>query len=197
MISHLHTPNTCICPTCLGPNAGGMSRRGFLGFAGATSLGLALASLSAWGEERPPACTIQKPFEAMVLSCIDPRIIDQVHYYMDETQKLRCNYSQFVFAGAAVGAVAPLFRAWRETFWQNLGVSIRLHQIKKVFAIDHRNCSAAKEAYGEHNVTPREKETATHKRVLMKFKQQASKRHRKLEVITGLMDLDGKVEIFT
>src|SRR5215510_13240805 len=68
-------------------------------------------------QTRPPKCEGHGPYDAMVLSCIDPRIIDQVHYYMDVTSNLRCKYSQFTIAGAAVGAVAPRFRNWHETFW--------------------------------------------------------------------------------
>src|SRR5262249_734672 len=102
----------------------------------------------------------------MVLSCIDPRIIDQVHYYMDVTSNLRCKYSQFTIAGAAVGAVAPRFRNWHETFWENLSSSIELHKIKKVIAIDHRDCGAAKLAYGEANIKDPVKEKAVHELVM-------------------------------
>ena len=57
-------------------------------------------------------------------------------------------YSQFVFAGAAIGVVAPAFKDWHNGFWDNLSTSIQLHNIKKVVAIDHRDCGAAKIAYG-------------------------------------------------
>ena len=41
-------------------------------------------------------------------------------------------YSQFVFAGAAIGVVAPAFKDWHNGFWDNLSTSIQLHNIKKV-----------------------------------------------------------------
>ena len=144
----------------------------------------------------PPPCQGYGPYDAMVLSCIDPRIIDQVHYYMDVTSGLRCKYSQFTIAGAAVGVIAPAFRTWHETFWENLSSSISLHKIRKVIAIDHRDCGAAKIAYGDRSISTPAIETLTHKRVLDEFRHQVSYRNPDLEVVTALMALDGSIEFF-
>ena len=133
----------------------------------------------------------------MVLSCIDPRIIDQVHYYMDVTNKQRCQYSQFVIAGAAVGIMAPKFKSWHAAFWENLDASISLHKIKKVIAIDHRDCGATKLAYGDKSIADPATETATHKKVLAEFQKEVNRLHPALEVVTGLMALDGNIEIFS
>jgi hypothetical protein len=176
--------------------ASGISRRRFLGFLGVTGLGAAFLPLNMWGQERPAACEGHGPYDAMVLSCIDPRIIDQVNYYMDVVSKSRCRYSQFTIAGAAVGVVAPKFKAWHDTFWQNLASSIALHKIKKIIAIDHRDCGAAKIAYGDKSVADPATETATHKRVLSIFRKQVNHSHPDLEVVTGLMALDGNIELF-
>ena len=40
-------------------------------------------------------------------------------------------------------------------------------------------------------------ETATHKKALAEFREAVAKRHPKLTVVTGLMALDGSIEIFT
>ena len=178
--------------------AKGSTRRGFLGFLSATSLGAVLAPLAGWTwtEDQPPACEGHGPYDAMVLSCIDPRMVDQVHYYMDVVSKMRCKYSQFVIAGAAIGVVAPKFSSWHVAFWENLASSISLHKIKKVIAIDHRDCGAAKIAYGEKSVADPATETATHKRVLAEFRKEMKTQHPDLEVVTGLMSLDGKFEQF-
>ena len=177
--------------------AEGVSRRGFLGFASATGMSVALAPLIGWAQDQPPVCQGKGPYDAMVLSCIDPRIIDPVHYYMDVINKQSCKYSQFVIAGAAVGVVAPKFEAWHVAFWENLDASISLHKIKKVIAIDHRDCGAAKIAYGDKSIADPATETATHKRVLAEFRKEVNRRHPDLEVVTGLMALDGKMELFT
>ena len=149
--------------------------------------------------DRPPACPEKgKPYDAMVLSCIDPRILNQVLYYMNVERKQNCRYSQFTIAGAAVAVVAHVFRHWRETFWDNLGSSIDLHGITKVIAIDHRDCGAAKIAYGEDCCKDRAKETAVHKKALLEFKAEVHRREPRIkEVVIGLMDLDGKIELFT
>lgn len=174
-----------------------VSRRRFLGVTSAIGLGAAFAPFSALAQERPPACEGHGPYDAMVLSCIDPRIIDPVHYYMNVINKQRCRYSQFVIAGAAVGAMAPKFASWHAAFWENLDASISLHKIKKVIAIDHRDCGAAKLAYGDKSIADPATETATHKRVLAEFQKKVNRLHPSLEVVTGLMALDGNIEIFS
>jgi carbonic anhydrase len=139
----------------------------------------------------------QKPtYEAMLLSCIDPRIVDPVHNYMN-TRDLDGKYSQFTIAGAAVAAEAKAFQTWHQTFWDNLAISVDLHEIKRVIAIDHRDCGAARIAYGLDSVANTSAETDTHKRVLAAFRQDVQHRHPHLVVETGLMALDGSIEMFT
>src|SRR5205823_1446462 len=97
------------------------------------------------------ALSAEGNYEAMVLACIDPRMQEPVHRYTVE-QNLTGKFSQFVIAGAAIGVVAPAFKNWHKAFWDNLATTIELHRIKKVIAIDHRDCGAAKIAYGEAKV---------------------------------------------
>jgi len=138
-------------------------------------------------------------YEAMVLSCIDPRMQEPVRKYT-VGQNLTGKFSQFVIAGAAIGVVAPAFKDWHKAFWDNLGTSIQLHHIKKVIAIDHRDCGAAKIAYGEAKVAnPQvnpQVEAETHRAALAEFRKQVGERHPQLGVETGLMALDGKMEMF-
>ncbi len=96
--------------------AEGVSRRGFLGFASATGMSVALAPFIGWAQDQPPVCQGKGPYDAMVLSCIDPRIIDPVHYYMDVINKQSCKYSQFVIAGAAVGSGSAEIRSLARGF---------------------------------------------------------------------------------
>src|SRR5205807_5031650 len=105
--------------------------------------------------------------------------------------------SQFVIAGAAIGVVAPAFKNWHETFWENLASSIQLHEIRKLIAIDHRDCGAARIAYGPRSIADPATETSTHKQVFTAFRREMSLRHPDLEVVTGLMALDGTIELFT
>src|SRR5262249_15241670 len=91
----------------------------------------------------------------------------------------------------------PAFKEWHQAFWDNLGTSIQLHHIKKVIAIDHRDCGAARIAYGEAKVANPQVETETHRAALAEFRKQVKERHPQLGVETGLMALDGKLEMFS
>ena len=142
------------------------------------------------------AIAAEGEYEAMVLACIDPRMQEPVRKYTVE-QNLTGKFSQFVIAGAAIGVVAPAFKDWHKTFWDNLGASIQLHSIDKVIVINHRDCGAAKIAYGEAAVADSAAETKTHRDALAEFRQQLAARHPQLGVETGLMALDGTFEVMS
>ncbi len=135
-------------------------------------------------------------YDAMLVTCIDPRFPEPYFNYM-KGRDMVGKYSQFTFAGAAIGVVAPAFKTWAPAFWDNLAASIQLHHIPKVIAINHRDCGAAKIAYGAEKVANAQIETETHKASLMEFRKQVNERQPKLAVETGLMALDGKVEMFS
>ena len=122
---------------------GRLSRRRFIQGAAAGAAALTLAPF--------PALAAEGKYEAMVLACIDPRIQEGVRRTMLR-RHLTGKYSQFIMAGAAIGVVAPAFKDWHKAFWDNLAASVQLHSIKKVIAIDHRDCGAAKIAYGADSV---------------------------------------------
>lgn len=174
------------CPCC-----SGLGRREFLRGMVGLSVGIAVA---ASGTGRLLAAD-GTAYKAMLLSCIDPRMVEPVHRYM-VGRGLKGEYSQFTIAGAAVGVVAPAFADWRPAFWENLAASIKLHHVPKVVAIDHRDCGAARLAYGADAVKDRAAETATHRKALAEFRREVAARHPDLRVETGLMDLDGALEMF-
>lgn len=162
-------------------------RRHLFGMAGAATL-LALSPYpvqAAYGE-----------YEAMVLACIDPRMQEPVYEYLKKAG-LTGKYSQFTIAGAAIGVVAPKFKSWHKTFWDNLAVSEELHRVKRVIVIDHRDCGAAKVAYGDASIATPQAENETHRRALAEFRRELAHRHPKLKVDTGLMALDGSMMTFS
>jgi carbonic anhydrase len=188
MVSHCPMLRKCACLSGADLIADASTRRSFLSFFAGVGLSVGFTPVRTWA---------QKPtYEAMLLSCIDPRIIDPVHNYMN-ARDLDGRYSQFTIAGAAIAAEAKAFETWHQTFWDNLATSIELHKIKRVIAIDHRDCGAARIAYGVESVADSSSETHTHKRVLAAFRQDVQRRHPHLGVETGLMSLDGKIEMFT
>ncbi len=161
-----------------------MNRRAFL-VAGAA---LGLAQILPFGAQAASG-----NYDAMLLACIDPRFPKLTIDHMS-SRSLAGKYSQFNFAGAAIGAVAPKFNSWHQTFWDNLGASIQLHNIPAAIAINHRDCGAAKIAYGDAAVANRGVETATHRQSLLEFRAGVAKRFPKLRVELGIMDLNSKVE---
>ena len=135
-------------------------------------------------------------YDAMLLTCIDPRFQTPIAGYMAQ-RFMTGKYSQFTIAGASIGVVAPSFKTWAPAFWDNLATSVQLHHIPKVIVVNHRDCGAAKIAYGEDAVKDRTAETATHKAALLEFKQQVGEKQPKLTVELHLMALDGTVETFS
>jgi len=179
----MHTPN---CTCCADAFRKHFDRRSFLQVSAGAGLALALPSAVLAAEGK---------YEAMLLTCIDPRFPEPTIEYM-KSRGMIGKYSQFTFAGASIGVVAPAFKAWHKTFWDNLAASVQLHSITKVIALDHRDCGAAKIAYGAAKVANAQMETETHKAALMQFRKEVAKRHPKMQVEMGLMAIDGKVEMF-
>lgn len=157
-------------------------------------LGIAAGGLTAAVLGPRHASAAHGKYEAMVLNCIDPRFLDAVRTYTAR-QKLTDRYSQFTIAGASIGVVAPRFNSWHETFWENLRITIDLHEIHKVIVMNHRQCGAAEAAYGKAAVANRDVETRTHRQVLAEFRRQLSVRHPDLSVDTGLIAQDGTFEV--
>jgi carbonic anhydrase len=184
MSNIIHSDACTCCSDLLG---GQFSRRRFVQAAAAGGAALALSPYFALAAEGQ--------YEAMVLSCIDPRFQEPVRKYTAQ-RRLTGKYSQFVIAGGAIGVVAPSFNDWHKAFWDNLGTSIQLHKIKKVIAIDHRDCGAAKIAYGADKVADVKTETETHRTAMEEFRKQVTQRFPQLCVETGLMSLNGKLEMF-
>ena len=79
----------------------------------------------------------------MVLSCIDPRFQPIIYNYLRK-KKLIGKCSMFTIAGSAIGVTADKFKRWHKTFWDNFESSVKLHNIKKLIVINHRDCGAAK-----------------------------------------------------
>jgi carbonic anhydrase len=184
MTTDLH-PGTCAC--CGDFLAARYNRRRFIQVGAAAGLTLAMPSLVLGAEGN---------YDAMLLTCIDPRFPEPTIKYM-QTRNMIGKCSQFTFVGASIGVVAPKFKTWAPAFWENLAASIQLHHIPKVIAMNHRDCGAAKIAYGEAKVANKDIETQTHKAALMEFKKQVAQRQPKLQVELGLMAVDGTVEMFS
>ena len=198
MSNNIVTPEADHLPSedspCCNPKALKNSRRQFL------AAGAALVAGGMMGFVPGRSMAGGGNYEAMLINCIDPRFTTLSWQYMGlmqgvEREKLGDNYSHFVMAGGPIGAVHPKFAEWHKTFWDNLDITVSLHHIKRVVALSHRDCGAAKLAYGADAVATKEIETGSHAESLAVFRAAVNKRHPKLSVITGVMDLSGRVDM--
>ena len=147
-----------------------LDRRRLLGVvAGTLGVGMASIMMPRW------AMAAEGNYEAMLLTCIDPRFTETPHDFM-AVRSWKGKYSHFSFAGAAIGVVAPAFADWKTAFWDNLETSIKLHHINSIVALNHRDCGAAKIAYGEAKVSKADVETETHRTALLEFRRQVGER---------------------
>jgi hypothetical protein len=180
---------SCACTTCGDMIRQGLARRGFLGLLTASAASLALAPVAGLAQSTGG-------YKAMLLSCVDPRTQSPIADWMNmgvpdsHAGSLQGKYSQFTFAGAAVGAIAPAFAAWRETFWANLGASIQLHKIGNLLVVDHGNCGALGIAYGEEVLNNPQYELAAHLADTKALQQELSIRHPQLAFQAWFVDRD-------
>ena len=137
---------------------------------------------------------MKKTYEAMVLSCIDPRFQPIVYNYLKK-RKLNGKYSAFTIAGSAIGVTASKFRKWHNSFWENINISIRLHKIKKLIVINHYDCGAAKIINGKkifNNIN----ESKIHRKSFIMIKSKFKKKYPSLSIETILISLNKKVQKF-
>ena len=184
---------------CCNPLPTAISRRRFIGLAtlggGMALLGLATPwrRAQATDEHGTAGATPAHTAEALLLSCMDYRLIDDIAHYMDG-RGMTNQYDHVVLAGAALGALTGDFKDWKKTFWEHLKIASDLHHIKKVIVLDHRDCGAYKvilKADFSKNPTL---ETRVHGKYLRDLAKEIGKRYPQLEIETLMMNLDGTVE---
>ena len=135
-----------------------------------------------------------KKYEAMVLSCIDPRFQHKVSSYL-RRRKLRGKYSSFTIAGAAVGITNKNFKKWQKTFIENLETSIQIHKINKLIVINHKDCGAAKLVNGKNQFNE-VNENKIHEESFKILKKILNKNFPKLYLEFYLMDLKNSMKRF-
>ena len=128
-----------------------------------------------------------KKYEAMVLSCMDPRFQPKVYNYL-KAKKLTGKYSAFTIAGAAIGVTHKKFKKWHSTFIDNLSTSIKLHKINKLIVINHRDCGAAKIVNGKKKFTSII-ENKIHKDSFKKIKKILNKKFQNLKIYFKILSL--------
>ena len=130
----------------------------------------------------------------MVLSCMDPRFQPIIFNYLKK-KKLSGKYSSFTIAGSAIGVTTNKFKKWHETFWDNFETSVKLHNIKKLIVINHRDCGAARIINGKKEFSEIN-ETKIHKTSFQKIKKIFKNKYPKLAIELKIISLNNKVETF-
>ena len=130
----------------------------------------------------------------MVLSCIDPRFQPIIFNYLKK-KKLNGKYSSFTIAGSAIGVTANKFKRWHKTFWDNFDTSVKLHNIRKLIVINHRDCGAAKIINGKKKLN-KSNEKKIHQNSFIKIKKKFKKKYPKLKIELKLISLNRKIENF-
>ena len=166
-----------------------IGRRRFLSYAVAGTGGVLLSS-SVLQDGLAAGTT-----DALLLTCVDYRFVEMTAAYMAK-RNLTNKYDIVVLAGASLGAVTDKYPEWSKTFWDHLGLAIKLHQIKRVLVMDHRDCGAYKIIFGEGCCNTRAKETEAHATQLKNLSSQIGQKYPDLagKVELLLIDLNGKVE---
>jgi hypothetical protein len=131
--------------------------------------------------------------EALLLSCMDYRLIDDIERYMGE-RGLRGKYDHAILAGASLGALTEAYPAWNQTFWEHLGCAIKMHHVHKAILMDHRDCGAYKLILGQDISTDPVMEREEHALRLRELRGLIVAKYPDLGVEMLLMGLDGKVE---
>jgi hypothetical protein len=162
-----------------------LDRRRFLQLAGGAGLAATF----------PLAGFAAEDDQALLLICSDPRVWQPATNYM-KSRDLAGKYRPFQVDGGAIGLVAEQYKDSRKAFWDELAAAVTWHQTKRIIALNHRDCGAARIAYGLVKTSDRLIETESHRYALNEFRKQVAQRNAELEVEIGLIGLDGKVEMF-
>src|ERR1700752_737131 len=75
--------------------------------------------------------------DVLLLTCMDFRFFLMISEIMKGIK-----YDHVVLAGAALGAVQKEKKYWGKTFFDHLGLAVKLHKVSNVFVMEHRNCGA-------------------------------------------------------
>ncbi len=175
-----------------------LNRRRFIQLA-ALGGGMALLKLAQGATEHEAAPAGAAPAhtaEALLLSCMDYRLIDDITKYMDG-RGMTNQYDHIVLAGASLGAVTGNFKEWGKTFWAHLKVAIDLHHINSVILMDHRDCGAYKVILKADFAKDPQLEERVHGKYLRELAKIIGKQYPKLEIEMLLMNLDGTVQTIT
>jgi hypothetical protein len=139
---------------------------------------------------------LEKKHEAstLLISCVDFRLREETDKLMETYLSLLDDYDEIALPGASLTLAQTKYPHWSKTVKDVIGLVEKLHKIKRVIFLDHRECGAYKLLYGKEHAATKEKETHSHKVAFEKARDLLKKEFPQLKVYTLLMGLDGVVE---
>lgn len=149
---------------------------------------LALTVLSA---EKPALA--ERPPKALVLSCIDFRILESERYFLS-LQNLGNQYDWTALAGASLALSGFPHKADADAFWDQLELSYQLHQIQKVIILDHQDCGAYANKIDPALSQDPEREQQVHTDYLSRAYWAIRKRYPELNIELYFVTLDAQVK---
>ena len=167
------------------PNCTGIHRRHFLQLLpGALSLAI-LAS--------PQPAKAANTVKALVLSCIDSRVLEAQRYYLS-LNNLANQYDLTALAGASLALSGIPHQADAEAFWDQLELSYRLHHIQKVMIFDHQDCGVYADKIDPKLSEDAETEIKVHEEYLSRAYWQIRDRYPDLNIELYFVTLNAEVK---
>ncbi len=132
--------------------------------------------------------------DTLLVTCVDFRFRGEIGKLMNDIFFLLGDYDEIALPGASLALVEKSYPDWGKTIAEVIAVLKKIHHIKRVIFLDHRDCGAYKFIKGSDAVSTKEKETHTHKAVFTEARSFMKANFPELAVYTLLIGLDGIVE---
>jgi len=126
--------------------------------------------------------------DAAVVTCEDFRLHQRKYgrnFIADYFKRLDVDFDLITRAGCIQDLVRPK-PGFDETLFRDLGVSVNLHQVKKIFLVGHEDCGA----YAHFQFPARPNELAQHYRDLKEAKRIIGAKFAGAQVITLFAELE-------
>lgn len=106
----------------------------------------------------------------LLISCVDFRLRDKTEKLMIEKFNLLDDYDEVTIPGASLALTKDSHLNWKEMVEEMIDMLRKLHHIKRVILLDHRDCGAFKLIKGQGHTKTRALETQTHIEVMQEAK---------------------------
>jgi len=134
--------------------------------------------------------------DTLLVTCVDFRFRGEIGKLMNDIFCLLGDYDEIALPGASLALVEGAYPHWGKTITEVVNVLKKIHHIKRVVFLDHRDCGAYKFFKGKDAVANKEVETKAHKEVFKEARKYMKNNFPELDIYTLLIGLDGIVENF-